>query len=59
MHDPQKKHTLLDFTLSKREQFIKLLVLTKWAKSATKVQQCQVCARGFFFVLFAMVGLVL
>ncbi|KAG0349716.1 mediator complex subunit [Podila minutissima] len=41
MHDPQKKHTLLDFTLSKREQFIKLLVLTKWAKSATKVQQCQ------------------
>ncbi|KAI9233711.1 MAG: mediator complex subunit MED14-domain-containing protein [Podila humilis] len=41
MADPQKKHTLLDFTLSKREQFIKLLVLTKWAKSATKVQQCQ------------------
>ncbi|KAG0087513.1 mediator complex subunit [Podila epicladia] len=41
MQDPQKKHTLLDFTLSKREQFIKLLVLTKWAKSATKVQQCQ------------------
>ncbi|KAG0338890.1 mediator complex subunit [Podila humilis] len=41
MSDSQKKLTLLDYTVSKREQFIKLLVLTKWATNASKVQQCQ------------------
>ncbi|KAF9427883.1 mediator complex subunit [Podila epigama] len=41
MTDVQRKRQILDYALSKREQFIKLLVLTKWAKSATKVQQCQ------------------
>ncbi|KAF9557662.1 mediator complex subunit [Mortierella alpina] len=41
MSDQQKKLHILEYTLSKREQFIKLLVLTKWAKSAQKFQQCQ------------------
>ncbi|KAF9964409.1 mediator complex subunit, partial [Mortierella alpina] len=41
MNDQQKKLHILEYTLSKREQFIKLLVLTKWAKSAQKFQQCQ------------------
>ncbi|KAF9911460.1 mediator complex subunit [Lobosporangium transversale] len=41
MTDAQKKLHILEYTLSKREQFIKLLVLTKWAKSAHKFQQCQ------------------
>ncbi|KAF9095809.1 mediator complex subunit [Mortierella sp. AM989] len=41
MNDTQKKLHILQFALSKREQFIKLLVLTKWAKSANKFQQCQ------------------
>ncbi|KAF9950506.1 mediator complex subunit, partial [Mortierella alpina] len=41
MNDQQKKLHILEYTLSKREQFIKLLVLTKWAKSARKFQQCQ------------------
>ncbi|KAF8924865.1 mediator complex subunit [Dissophora ornata] len=40
-NDAQKKLHILQYTLSKREQFIKLLVLTKWAKSANKFQQCQ------------------
>ncbi|KAI1318365.1 mediator complex subunit [Mortierella claussenii] len=41
MNDTQRKLHILDYALSKREQFIKLLVLTKWAKSANKFQQCQ------------------
>ncbi|KAG0196968.1 mediator complex subunit [Mortierella sp. GBA30] len=41
MDDHQRKLHILEYTLSKREQFIKLLVLTKWAKSARKFQQCQ------------------
>ncbi|KAG0050123.1 mediator complex subunit [Gryganskiella cystojenkinii] len=41
MNDEQRKLHILDYALSKREQFIKLLVLTKWAKSAPKIQQCQ------------------
>ncbi|KAF9207387.1 mediator complex subunit [Haplosporangium sp. Z 27] len=41
MNDTDRKLHILQFALSKREQFIKLLVLTKWAKSANKFQQCQ------------------
>ncbi|KAI7823767.1 mediator complex subunit MED14-domain-containing protein [Gamsiella multidivaricata] len=41
MNDARKKLHILEYALSKREQFIKLLVLTKWAKSANKFQQCQ------------------
>ncbi|GJJ75588.1 mediator of RNA polymerase II transcription subunit 14 [Entomortierella parvispora] len=41
MDDAQRKLHILEYALSKREQFIKLLVLTKWAKSAPKIQQCQ------------------
>ncbi|KAF9188419.1 mediator complex subunit, partial [Haplosporangium sp. Z 11] len=41
MNDTQRKLQILDYALSKREQFIKLLVLTKWAKNAKKFQQCQ------------------
>ncbi|KAF9431947.1 mediator complex subunit [Entomortierella beljakovae] len=41
MNDAQKKIQILQYALSKREQFIKLLVLTKWAKNANKFQQCQ------------------
>jgi hypothetical protein len=44
MSDTDRKIELLKYTLSKREQFIKLLVLTKWGKNARKFQQCQVCA---------------
>ena len=43
MSDTDRKIELLKYTLSKREQFIKLLVLTKWGKNARKFQQCQVC----------------
>ncbi|KAF9096039.1 mediator complex subunit [Mortierella sp. AD031] len=39
--DTERKVELLKYTLSKREQFIKLLVLTKWGKNAKKFQQCQ------------------
>ncbi|OAQ23714.1 MED14-domain-containing protein [Linnemannia elongata AG-77] len=41
MSDTDRKIELLKYTLSKREQFIKLLVLTKWGKNARKFQQCQ------------------
>ncbi|KAG0245694.1 mediator complex subunit [Mortierella sp. GBA43] len=41
MDDGRRKLHILEYALSKREQFIKLLVLTKWAKSANKFQQCQ------------------
>ncbi|KAG0317244.1 mediator complex subunit [Dissophora globulifera] len=41
LSDSDKKLHILEYALSKREQFIKLLVLTKWAKSANKFQQCQ------------------
>ncbi|KAF9920382.1 mediator complex subunit, partial [Linnemannia zychae] len=41
MNDTTRKIELLKYTLSKREQFIKLLVLTKWGKNARKFQQCQ------------------
>ncbi|KAF9902525.1 mediator complex subunit [Linnemannia zychae] len=41
MSDTDRKIELLKYTLSKREQFIKLLVLTKWGKNAQKFQQCQ------------------
>ncbi|KAG0228667.1 mediator complex subunit [Actinomortierella wolfii] len=41
MTDPQRKLHMLEYALAKREQFIKLLVLVKWAKNAADIQQCQ------------------
>ncbi|KAK9768170.1 mediator complex subunit [Basidiobolus ranarum] len=37
----ERKRAILEYSLNTRQQFIKLLVLVKWAVNADKVQQCQ------------------
>ncbi|ORX86392.1 MED14-domain-containing protein [Basidiobolus meristosporus CBS 931.73] len=37
----ERKRAILEYSLNTRQQFVKLLVLVKWAVNADKVQQCQ------------------
>lgn len=42
MSDVEKKRQILTYTTFVRKQFLKLLVLVKWATNANDIQMCQV-----------------
>ncbi|KAI8368341.1 mediator complex subunit MED14-domain-containing protein [Choanephora cucurbitarum] len=41
MSDVEKKRRILTYSISVRKQFLKLLVLIKWAENAEDIQMCQ------------------
>jgi hypothetical protein len=43
MSEVEKKRLILYYTTNARKQFVKLLVLLKWASNAQNIQTCQVC----------------
>jgi hypothetical protein len=42
MSDVEKKRQILTYTTFMRKQYLKLLVLVKWAENANEIQMCQV-----------------
>lgn len=42
MSDVEKKRQILTYTTFMRKQYLKLLVLVKWAENANDIQMCQV-----------------
>lgn len=46
MSDVEKKRQILTYTTFMRKQYLKLLVLVKWAESAKDIQMCQVKEEG-------------
>jgi hypothetical protein len=42
MNDLDRKRSILNYATATRSQFIKLLVLTRWAKKAKQIYHCQV-----------------
>lgn len=48
MSNVEKKRQILTYTTFMRKQYLKLLVLVKWAESAKDIQMCQVrCVQCF------------
>lgn len=53
MSDVEKKRQILGYATFMRKQYLKLLVLVKWAENAKDIQMCQV--RTSFFTCFFFV----
>lgn len=47
MGEVEKKRQILTYTTFVRKQFLKLLVLVKWAENANDIQMCQVNPPSF------------
>lgn len=54
MNDVEKKRRILNYTTQMRKQYLKLLVLVKWAENAKDIQMCQVSVdRHTLFTLYS------